>query len=179
MPWVPSTSLLGTHAELATFSHQVQYYEPGTAADPLAVPPVEATADVYYNVRITPQESNPNTITFTEGLAATISGYFKQAFNDTLTVKSSDGVITTVSTLDEPVGGVFDKINRETLQEVISFKADTTRSRVFTYDTKAYKIVNGAEVTMATNQYTILLQDKNWDPGRINLKELVSYASSK
>jgi hypothetical protein len=183
MPWVPEDTLLGTHPELGEFTHEIEYYEPGTEADPLADPPVEGGEDVYYNVRITPQEGNPETIIFTEGIVetsvASIGGYFKQAFNDSLTTKSNDGVISTITTLEEPVGGVFSKVNRDSLTQVISFKADTTRSRLFTYTATAYEIIDDEEVVVATNEYTILLQDKNWTPGMMNLKELVSYASSK
>lgn len=183
MPWVPEETLLGTHAELAEFTHEIEYYEPGTEADPLADPPVEGGEDVYYNVRITAQEANPNTIIFIEGVVdssvASIGGYFKQAFNDSLTTKSTNNVISTITTLEDPVGGVFSKIDRDTLKQVISFKADITRSRLFTYTATAYEVVDDEEVVVATNEYTILLQDKNWTTGMMNLKELVSYASSK
>lgn len=183
MPWVPEITLLGTHPELGEFTHEIEYYDAGSEADPLADPPTEAGEDVYYNVRITAQESNPDTIVFTEGIVGTsvasIGGYFKQAFNDSLTTKSEDGSITTITTLGEPVGGVFSKIDRNNLKQVISFKADTTRSRLFTYTATAYEVVDDEEVIVSTNEYTILLQDKNWTPGMMNLKELVSYASSK
>jgi hypothetical protein len=173
--WVPSDTLLGTHAELETFSHSIQYYIEGAAGDPEAIPPVPAGENVYYDVRITPQQNNPDTVTFTTGDPGIISGYYKGIFNDSLTTRAPDGTLTTITTLGEPEGSVFSKVSRDNVYEVISFKADTTRSRTLTYLAEA---LDGDEV-IAAQVYTILAQDTNWTPGQISLKELVSYASSK
>ena len=173
--WTPSDTLLGTHAELETFSHSIQYYIEGAAGDPEAIPPVPAGEDVYYDVRITPQQTNPDTVTFTTGDPGIISGYYKGIFNDSLTTRAPDGTLTTITTLGEPEGSVFSKVNRDAVYEVISFKADTTRSRTLTYLAEA---LDGDEV-VASQVYTILAQDTNWTPGQISLKELVSHASSK
>jgi hypothetical protein len=173
--WVPSETLLGTHAELETFSHSIQYYIEGAAGDPEAIPPEPAGENVYYEVRITPQQSNPETVTFTTGDPGIISGYYKGIFNDSLTTRAPDGTLTTITTLGEPEGSVFSKVSRDNVYEVISFKADTTRSRTLTYLAEA---LEDGEV-IASQVYTILAQDTNWTPGLISLKELVSYASSK
>jgi hypothetical protein len=173
--WTPSDTLLGTHAELETFSHSIQYYIEGAAGDPEAIPPVPAGEDVYYDVRITPQQTNPDTVTFTTGDPGIISGYYKGIFNDSLTTRAPDGTLTTITTLGEPEGSVFSKVSRDNVYEVISFKADTTRSRTLTYLAEA---LDGGEV-IASQVYTILAQDRNWTPGQISLKELVSHASSK
>jgi len=175
--WVPTETLLGTHAELASFSHTVQYYVEGAAGDPLAIPPVEAGAPTYYNVRIIPQETNPNSITFAAGNPGTVGGYYKGIFNDSLTTRAEDGSFTTITTLGENAG-VFDAVSRSNVYQVISFKADTTRSRTFTYLAEAYDPLVPNTV-VASQTYTILAQDLNWTPGMLNLKELVSYASSK
>jgi hypothetical protein len=173
--WVPSETLLGTHAELETFSHSIQYYIEGAAGDPEAIPPVPAGEDVYYDVRITPQQTNPDTVTFTTGDPGIISGYYKGIFNDSLTTRAPDGTLTTITTLGAPEGSVFSKVSRDNVYEVISFKADTTRSRTLTYLAEA---LEDGEV-IASQVYTILAQDTNWTPGQLSLKELVSYASSK
>jgi hypothetical protein len=173
--WTPEDSLLGTHAELESFSHSIQYYIEGAAGDAEAIPPVPAGENVYYEVRITPQQNNPDTVTFTEGDPGIISGFYKGIFNDSLTTRSPDGTLTTITTLGEPEGSVFSKVNRDNLYEVISFKADTTRSRTLTYLAEALD----GETVVASRVYTILAQDTNWTPGLIALKELVSYASSK
>ena len=175
--WTPEESLLGTHAELESFSHNIRYYVEGEAGDPLAVPPVTAGEDVYYDVRITPQQSNPNTVSFTTGEPGIISGFYKGIFNDSLTTRSPDGQLTTITTLGVPEGSVFSKVNRTNVHEVISFKADTTRSRTLTYLAEA--LAEDGVTVVASKVYTILAQDRNWTPGLIALKELVSYASSK
>jgi hypothetical protein len=180
--WTPEESLLGTHAELESFSHSIRYYVQGEAGDPLAVPPVTAGEDVYYDVRITPQQSNPNTVSFTTGEPGIISGFYKGIFNDSLTTRSPDGQLTTITTLGEPEGSVFSKVNRTNVYEVISFKADTTRSRTLTYLAEAIDTNPLSPTyldTIASKLYTIKAEDRNWTPGLIALKELVSYASSK
>lgn len=177
MPWNPTTTLLGTHGELAQFSHNVQYYDEGTPADPLAVPPVAAGDPVYYNVRLIPQEANPNTISFSSGNPGNISGYYKGIFNDSLTTRSKSGDFTTITTLGVNAG-VFDAVDRLNVYEVISFKADTTRSRTFNYVAEAYDPLHPT-VVISSQNYTVKAEDKNWTPGMMNLKELVSYASSK
>jgi hypothetical protein len=176
MAWLPEDTLLGTHAELESFSHSIQYYIEGAAGDPEADPPVEGGEDVYYNVRIIPQQNNPDTVTFTTGDPGIISGYYKGIFNDSLTTRAPDGTLTTITTLSPPEGSVFSKVSRNNVYEVISFKADTTRSRTLTYLAEALDEDN--EV-ISSQVYTILAQDRNWTPGLIALKELVSYASSK
>lgn len=178
MAWVPSETLLGTHAELASFTHNIQYFVEGAPGDPLAIPPVPAGENTYYNVRIIPQQTNPNTVIFTAGNPGVISGYYKGIFNDSLTTRSPEGSFTTITTLGVPEGSVFTKVNRNNVYEVISFKADTTRSRTLTYLAEAYDPLFPNTV-VASQMYSILAQDLNWTPGQLALKELVSYASSK
>lgn len=165
MPWTPSTSSLGTHAELASFNHTIQYYD--EVADPLG----GASTQTYYPVTITPAETNPSSVVITNGLSAAISGYFKRAFDDELTVRLKDGTFSTVTTMQDPVGDVFSKIDRSKLSQVVSFKADQTRSKTFTYTA----VAKDGNVVLATQTYTIFLQDKNWTPGMVALKELVSF----
>ena len=163
MPWNPIQPLLATHAELENFTHAIEYYEVGLAAQ-----------NTYYTVRITPQQVNPNTVSFVTGAPGVISGFYKGIFNDSLTTRSEDGTISTISTLGDPEGSVFEKVNKDGLSEVIAFNADTDRSRTFTYLAEA--ITLGGTVVASTT-YTIQAQDLNWTPGQLNLKELVSNAS--
>jgi hypothetical protein len=184
MPWVPSATLLGTHGELETFSHSIQYYVPGTTADPTATPPVEAGVDFYYKIRITALDSNQSTVSCTYPTPldpGIISGYYKGIFNDTLTTRAKDGSFTTVTTLGSGAG-VFNAVNRDKVYEVISFKADTVRSKTFSYLAEAIDTMVGSPTynqVIISQIYTIKAEDKNWTPGLNNLKELVSYASSK
>ena len=178
MPWTsdsedPESTLLGDHAELESFTHNIRYYVEGDTGDPEAIPPVAAGEDTYYTVRITPQQVNPDTVTFTTGDPGIISGFYKGIFNDSLTTRSETGEITTITTLGDPEGSVFEKVNRTRLSEVISFKADTTRSRTLTYLAEALD----EDTVISSQVYTILAQDLNWTPGQLNLKELVADAS--
>lgn len=171
MPWTPTTPLLGTYAEMASLSHTLEYYtEDG--GDPLADPPTTGTT-TYYSVKITPQEVNPYTISIS---GPTISGYYRGIFNDGLTTRDQQGNITTITTLGSNAS-VWDAVNRSKVHEVIGFDPDMTRSRTFTYLAEAYNPLNPT-VIVASQTYTILCQDRNWTPGMLSLKELVSYASN-
>lgn len=178
MPWTPTTSLLGTHAELETFSHSIQYYtETAGAPDPISGLPGPAV-QTYYQVKVTPLESNPSTVTFTAGNPGIIGGYYKGIFNDSLKTRDFKNNFTTVTTLTGSAGGVFDKVDRSNVHEVIAFHPDMTRSRTFSYLAEAYS-AGTPNTIVASMTYTVLAQDLNWSPGMMNLKELVSYASSK
>lgn len=181
--WLPSESLLGTYAELDIFSNTIRFYVPGATADPAAVPPVESGVDVYYKVRITAVDFIQSTVSYTYPIPldpATISGYYSRCFNDTLTTRAINGTFTTITS--DNGFGVFDSVNRNTLYEVISFKADVERSKIITYLAEAIDTVLSSPTynqVVASKVYTIKVEDKNWTPGMLNLKELVSYASSK
>jgi hypothetical protein len=175
MPWAPQESNLGTHPELQTFAHSIQYYdeiETGAGGEGAG----GTVERIYYPVNITPQyQGSYPTLVITNGLQASISGFFKGVFNDSLMILNKQGVLITVSTLQPPEGSVWNKIDRPNLLQVVSFKADTSRSRTLTYLAEAVG-VDGNILT--SNIYTILAQDLNWDPGQQNLRELVTYASS-
>jgi len=177
MPWIPEESNLGIHPELQNFSHSIQYYEEiQTGVGGGDESGGETVEIVYYNVNITPQyQGSYPTIVITNGLGASISGFFRGVFNDSLTILNKQGVLRTVSTLQPPEGSVWDKIDRPNLLQVISFKADTTRSRTLSYLAEA---VDEDGNVLSANTYTILAQDLNWSPGQQNLRDLVSYASS-
>jgi len=177
MPWLPQESNLGIHPELQNFGHSIQYYEEiqtgGGGEDDGSGGSVEI---VYYNVNITPQyQGSYPTVVITNGLQAGISGFFRGVFNDSLTILNKQGVLKTVSTLQPPEGSVWDKIDMSNLLQVISFKADTTRSRTLSYLAEA---VDDEGNVLTSNTYTILAQDLNWSPGQQNLRNLVLYASS-
>ena len=169
--WEPVNTLLGTYAELASFSQTVQYYTED-AGDPNATPPTSASR-TYYSVRLTAQQTNPNTINIS---GPTISGYYKGIFNDGLTTRDRKGNITTITTLGSNAS-VWDAVNRANVHEVVGFDPDMTRSRIFSYLAEAYNPSN-PNVVLASQVYTILCEDRNWTPGMMSLKELVSYSSN-
>ena len=177
MPWTPSSSTLGTHAEMASFNYTIQYYEEsGGGVDLITGLPIPVV-QTYYPVKITPNEVNPASIVFAYGVSANVSGYFQRAFNDTLLVMNKDMTYTTVTTMESPVGDVFGKIDKNKLSEVVSYRPDMTRSKTFTYTATAY--TDTTYVTQkATKTYTILLQDKNWTTGKLALQSMVAYTEA-
>ena len=176
MAWVPSTTLLGTVTEFETFSYNIQYYVPGTPADPLAIPPVEAGSDTYYRVDIIPS-SEYSTVTVTDGTIGTpigtIAGYFQYVFNDTLVQKNRDGSTTTLT--GDATTGAWAKLDLDNLYEMTSFQADPTRFKTLSYTVRA---MDGSTV-LDTQTYTIDISDPNWDTGKANLHNAVSTTTAR
>lgn len=174
--WTPTETLLGTHVELESFSHSITYIEPAGEADPLADPPVEATEEVRYNVRIVPQETNPATVSFTAGDPGIVAGYFKRVFNDTIQYKTFDKQIKTVVT--DPDNGAWDKVINSEVYETLSFKADASRNIIRNYTAQAYNPLFPA-IVVASKSYTINIKDLNWTTGQTLLKQLVTLTQSR
>lgn len=162
--WDPSNTLLGTHTESETFSHTIEY----SIEDEITM------LTETYKVRITPQETNPNTISFVAADPGVVSGHYGAVFNDQLTVRGYNNDFTTLNTIQN--GAVFDVVDKDALYQVISYKADTSRSRTFHYTAEA---LDEFDNVIATENYTIICQDLNWTTGKNALKDLVAYASSK
>jgi hypothetical protein len=180
MAWTPTTTELGPHTELETFSHSITYIIPASEADPLADPPTEATEEIRYNVRIIPQEANPATVSFTAGDPGIVAGYFKRVFNDTIQYKTFNKDIKTVVT--DPDNGAWDKVINAEVSETISFKADTTRNIIKNYTAEAYDNDPLSPTyldVVASKSYTINIRDLNWTTGQTLLKELVNLTKSR
>lgn len=162
MSWNPSITELGAHPEFENFSHTITY----EVIDPIL-------GAISYSVRIIPQETVPDTVTIS---GATISGYFKHVFNDILTYRTFNQQIKTVTTDSD--NGAWDKLNTDDVYEFTSFKADTSRSRIYNYVAEAYDpLVPGAVI--ATQNYTLNVRDLDWTPGLLALKEIVSLTQSR
>jgi hypothetical protein len=159
----PGSTTLGEYPELQTFSHSISYYEG------------EELERAYFTVRVTPQQPNGPTVSFTTGNPGVISGYYKGVFNDELTVLNDDLTYSTVTTLTGPEGSVWSKVNSNNLFQVIAFKPDTTRERTLTYLAEA---LNQNNTVRASQVYTIYARDRNWSPGQQALLELLQDASS-
>ena len=169
--WEPVNTLLGTYAEMTSFSHTIEYYTE-EEGDPTASSPTSG-GRTYYSVRIIPQETNPSSISIS---GAILSGFYRGIFNDGLTTRDSKGNITTITTLGSNAS-VWDAVNRSNVHEVIGFDPDMTRSRTFSYVAQAYSPLTPNTI-MASQTYTVLCEDRNWTPGMLSLKELVTYASN-
>jgi hypothetical protein len=177
MPWVPETSELGPYGELQNFSNSIQYYtEESGAVDPVTGQSGASTI-VYYNVRIIPEESKPDTVSITSGDPATISGYFKRVFNDQIQYRNFNNEIKTITT-DEN-NGAWDKLNlvKSDIKEISSFQPDSNRNIIKSYRAEAYS-PQTPNIVISSATYTINIRDRNWTPGQLALKELVSYTIS-
>jgi hypothetical protein len=163
MAWTPTTTELGPHTELELFSHTITYDE----IDPILL------TTVSYSVRIIPVESVPSTVTIS---GATIAGYFKRVFNDTIQYKTFNKDIKTAVT--DPDNGAWDKVNNAEVYETLSFKADTTRSIIKHYTAEAYDPLVPNTV-IASKSYTINIKDLNWTTGQTLLKQLVTLTQSR
>jgi len=176
MPWVPASTDLGSTTEMGTFNYSIQYYDDQAGTVDPTTGLTGPDTYTYRAVTITPQQVDPSTVNITNGLSASISGYFGPCFNDTLTTRDHQGNITTINTLTSGES-VFNAVNKNTLHEVIAYVPDPTRTRTFTFTATAYDPSN-PNVIISTQIYVAQCKDLNWDTGRIALKELVSYASS-
>ena len=125
MAWTPLSTDLGSVNENVSISHTVTYVDDATMTS--------------YPVTITATETNPNTITIS---GDTLSGYYQDSFNNTITYRTPEGTF--------PVVTKFNQIDLNKLDEMISYKASTSTSRVFTYTATAK---DGA-ITVATQTYT-------------------------
>jgi len=163
MAWTPTTTELGPHTELETFSHTITYDE----VDPIT------SETVSYSVRIIATEAVPSTVTIS---GATISGYFKRVFNDIIKYKTFNKEIKTVVT--DPDNGAWDKVINAEVSETLSFKADTSRSIIKNYTAQAYDPLVPTTV-VASKSYTINIRDLNWTTGQNLLKELVNLTKSR
>jgi len=163
MAWSPTATELGPHTELETFSHTITYEE----IDPILL------TTVSYSVRIIPVESLPSTVTIS---GATIAGYFKRVFNDTIKYKTFNKEIKTAVT--DPDNGAWDKVNNAEVYETLSFKADTSRSIIKHYNAEAYDPLFPNTV-IASKSYTINIRDLNWTTGQNLLKDLVNLTKSR
>jgi hypothetical protein len=143
MPWTPSSTDLGSVLENVTFSHTITY----TELDELT------SLETDYPVTITVSEVNPSTITITGN---TISGYYFDSFNNTIKYRTPDGQF--------PIVSKFSLIDTSNLYEMISYKASTERTKVFSYVATAS---NGA-----TQTYTKTVTN-DWTSGKNSLQSFV------
>lgn len=171
MPWIPESDPMVTVTEYGNFSVTIQYYElvgggvdSQTGAEIPAVP-------VYYNVTVTPQLTDPPTISITGNgtTAVTISGYYGPCFDDKLKAmltydvvspnNTSEPAYRDYDTLNAPPKGIgaFIKYAQHTDNfELVSYIPDSTRTRDIYYNCTS----NGGTVSKFNR-----VQDLNWTPG--------------
>jgi hypothetical protein len=148
MAWVPESTNLGSVNEIASFSHTITYTDDLTMTS--------------YPVTITANEVNPSTISIA---GDTISGYYFDSFDNTITYRTPEGSF--------PVVTKFNQIDLDRLYEMVSYKASTVSSKTFTYTATAK---DGATI-IATQTYSKTVTN-DWTSGKNSLQEYVGYASS-
>jgi hypothetical protein len=174
MSWLPEEEPMLTVQQEQIFSVDVRYM--------VVVSGGESGGDTetFYPVTVVPAQSIPSTVTITGNgtTTVTISGYFGQSFADQLTVLTEFDVqdennisqpsFKTYGTFDTtPSGnGVFEKLVTDGgAFEVVSFIPDSTRMRIFSFQCTSFS---------DTTTKTIVLQDLNWEPGKLALRAAVA-----
>jgi hypothetical protein len=147
--WSPESTDLGSVNENVSFSHTVSYTDELTMTS--------------YPVTITANEVNPNTISIS---GDTISGYYFDSFDNTITYRTPEGSF--------PVVTKFNQIDIDKLYEMISYKASVVSSKTFTYTATAK---DGDDI-IETQVYSKTVTN-DWTSGKNSLQEYVGYASSK
>jgi hypothetical protein len=147
--WSPESTDLGSVNEIVSFSHTVSYTDELTMTS--------------YPVTITANEVNPNTISIS---GDTISGYYFDSFDNTITYRTPEGSF--------PVVTKFNQIDIDKLYEMVSYKASVVSSKTFTYTANAK---DGDDI-IATQVYSKTVTN-DWTSGKNSLQEYVGYASSK
>lgn len=148
--WTPVETLLGTVREFENFSYSISYQEIDDILGPTTYP-----------VTIIPS-SVQETVVITDGVVATISGYFKYIFFDTVIYLDFDKNIITKSGTETQ--GTWEQIDMTNVYQMIEFIPDIVRFRTFEFTA----IANGNEKV-----YAIDVSDQNWTPGMNALKNAV------
>jgi len=154
--WTPVESLLGTVKEFENFSHSISYQEIDEILGPTNFP-----------VAITPVSLQETIITL-NGDPASISGYFKYIFFDTIIYLDFENNIVVKSGTETQ--GTWEQIDMNEVYQMIEFIPDTIRFRTFEFIATA----NGNQKT-----YTIDVSDQNWTPGLNALQNAVSIIRSR
>jgi len=145
MAWDPVSSSLGSVDENVNISHTITYTDDLTLTS--------------YPVTITANEINPNTITVSGN---SISGYYTDSFDNTITYRTEDGEL--------PVVSKFSQIPVSELHEMVSYKASTITSKTFNYTA----VAKDGSTVIATQVYSKTVTN-NWTSGKNSLQEYVGY----
>ena len=168
MSWVLG-ELPGTVQEFENFSYGIQYYDEGIV-DPVTGLTGEK---VDYTVTIT-QLSPQATVTTSSGITATVAGFYRYIFYDTVIYKNFNNEILTIQGTENL--GTWEQIIPAEVYQIIEFIPDATRFRTFNFLAEA-KSSTGAVV--ATTNFIIDVSDRNWDPGKAALQNIVAIIKSR
>lgn len=125
---------------------------------------------ISYNVVITPTEPNPSSVIISGN---TISGRYKNVFEDTLQYLDTKGELKTSSS-----SGVWDTLEYSGVSEATMFRPSSVVSKTYSYTVVATATtpinISLGQVATQTKTYTITVNN-NWDSGATKLKQLVQY----
>ena len=156
MAWTPTLTNLGSVNETVSISHTITYEE----EDPATL------TMTSYPVTITAVETNPNTISISGNI---ISGYYQDSFNNTIKYRTPEGTF--------PVVTKFNQIDLNKLDQMISYKASTVTTKIFSYLAEAIDN-NPLSPTyldvIASQTYTKTVTN-DWTSGKISLQTYVGY----
>jgi hypothetical protein len=159
----PADTTLGTVLENENFSFQIYYEEEVSSGESEEDGGSGVTTTVTrYPVTISFDQVNPVTVTKLDGDPASISGFYFDAFDNTLQYRTPQDTFAIVDK--------FDKIDRNNLSQMIYYLADTRRTIIYTYTANA---VDGDNI-IATTTYSIVVQN-DWTIGKNNLQTYVGF----
>ena len=147
MAWTPSETDLGSVNENVNISHTFTYVDDGDMTE--------------YPVTVTAVETNPVTISVS---GDSITGYYTDSFDNTITYRTESG--------DFPVVSKFSEIDLTQLDQMISYKASTVLSKIFTYTATA----KDGDTVVASQTYTKTVTN-DWTEGKTNLQTFVGYTA--
>lgn len=150
----PINTQLGTVTENQSFSFEIYYEETNIG---LAV--------TRYPVTIVPTVTNPSTILIQQlasPIRSRISGYYFDSFTNTIQYRTPTDTFVTVPK--------FDQIDITKLSEMVSYDADTTFTKIYTYTATA----TDGLIVKGINNYTITVQN-DWTSGKTSLQTFVGY----
>ena len=147
MAWTPSETDLGSVNENVNISHTFTYVDDGDMTE--------------YPVTVTAVETNPVTISVS---GDSITGYYTDSFDNTITYRTESG--------EFPVVSKFSEIDLTQLDQMISYKASTVLSKIFTYTATA----KDGDTVVASQTYTKTVTN-DWTEGKTNLQTFVGYTA--
>jgi hypothetical protein len=151
----PSITQLGTVTENQSLNFEIYYEEED----------IITLALTRYPVTIVPNQTNPSTIliqSLVSPIRSRISGYYFDSFTNSIQYRTPTDTFVTVPK--------FEQIDITKLSEMVSYDADTTFTKNYTYTATA----RDGLIVKGINIYTITVQN-DWTNGKNSLQTYVGY----
>jgi hypothetical protein len=151
----PTVTQLGTVTENQSLNFEIYYEEEN----------ILTLTTTRYPVTIVANETNPSTISLqslVSPIRASISGYYFDSFTNSIQYRTPTDTFVTVPK--------FEQIDITKLSEMVSYDADTNRTKNYTYTATA----RDGLIVKGINIYTITVQN-DWTNGKNSLQTYVGY----